>query len=538
MCIQDQGILILAVGASEIFESLDRNMKKRNLYIHLGPAKTGTSAIQKFLMSNEELLSGKGFHYVETLRHEDGGHHPLAWILYHKYSNIYMNILYGIPYVAQRDKLLQDLIYEINNSPAESVILTSEAIPFLSEEAIAELLDLFPNMSVKAILYIRNFREQALSLAAQVIKNQDSINDDRLSNIYAHLEYFYKSYLKCIDVLTKKIGRNNLIFRKYGTRFFKGGNIYEDFLDAMDLSLTDDFVIPEGTQNESLRSCESIYFKDILNRLTLKTPQDILEAQLLAWDKTNDGTKFFLPKDISIKVEQDALNVHRYLLDNYLDPTYIDLFDSTSGLNNSPKYELTYDTFLKMTNHIDSHIVNFKKDLMQSLVNVLDRDYEYELGFRSFDVIFRVLTQNNKPIVLWGCGSIADKLFQKHNSLFTSQTYIVDHNSQKHGHYLFGREIRNPSIINDKQIDTVIITSIAHADEIAIQISESYPSVKCVISLSECITTIQQTIISHLSSEKARPERQPVMKIREISAPPPARPFFLPEHGRVTKRCH
>ena len=48
------------------------------LYLHIGLHKTGTSAIQKFLMSNGQLLAAQGFLYPSLA---DGweNHNNLAW---------------------------------------------------------------------------------------------------------------------------------------------------------------------------------------------------------------------------------------------------------------------------------------------------------------------------------------------------------------------------------------------------------------------------------------------------------------------------
>jgi hypothetical protein len=49
------------------------------LFIHIGTHKTGTSAIQRFFMSNRNALRSRGVHYVETgLRESDFAHYDLA----------------------------------------------------------------------------------------------------------------------------------------------------------------------------------------------------------------------------------------------------------------------------------------------------------------------------------------------------------------------------------------------------------------------------------------------------------------------------
>lgn len=47
---------------------------KKTLYIHAGTHKTGTTAIQKFLSANRDLLAKNGYLYPGT----DQGHHDVA----------------------------------------------------------------------------------------------------------------------------------------------------------------------------------------------------------------------------------------------------------------------------------------------------------------------------------------------------------------------------------------------------------------------------------------------------------------------------
>jgi hypothetical protein len=459
---------------------------KKTLYIHFGTVKTGTTAIQRFLSSNDKILSKHGFHYPGTLRCKDGSHNPLVWILYHKYCKMHLNI-YSQPYVVLQNRLLTDLATEIDSTFEHSILLSSEILYLLSEEAIDEFLSLFDIMTVKAIFYVRDLREVSISLAAQIVKLQESrTNDERISYIYDnHINHFFRCYIRCIQFLERKIGKKNLIFRKYGTEYFKHGNIYDDVLDSIGINITDEFIKPDKLQNESLVYCESVYFKDLLNRLVLRTPQNILVEQLLAWEKSNQGTKFFLPKDTSIKIEKQATKIHKYLLENYLDASYEEFFDREILLNKEAEYKLSHSDFESIFHYLDSRIANFKDDFMESLALALDRTYEYELKRRVFEEMFTSLIQDKKAVALWGCGDISEKLFAKHDFLRGGSFYVIDKNLEKHGAYLGGHEILPQSIINDKGIDTVIITSTRYADEIIKEIIHEYPCVRYIIKLAD-----------------------------------------------------
>jgi hypothetical protein len=405
------------------------------LFLHLGPLKTGSTAIQRFLSSNDATLLKHGLHYIKTLRWKrDGSHNPSIWIFLHKYSQQYPNT-YSIQYVKQQDTFLAALSDEISGLSDYSLVLSSEGIPSPSGEALDELISLFQGRPIKAIVYIRDFYSQALSFAATIVRFQDSLTyDDRLGLIYDnHIKYFQTCYMRCLTALTKATGNDNIIFRPYGMRHFTHGSIYSDIPDALGTNLTDDFIVPDKLQFESLTYCESIYFEDVLNRLTLKTSRDTLEEHLLAWEKLNKGTRFYFPGFIADRPEKDAEELHRFLLTNYLDDTYIDLLTKPKPLVHEAEYSLPYSTFINILDYLDLHIPQFKADFMEAFTKALDRTYAYELQLREFDNTFMDLIRDKKAVALWGCGDIADKLFMRHTFLTHGFFYIIDKNTGKQG---------------------------------------------------------------------------------------------------------
>ena len=276
-----------------------------------------------------------------------------------------------------------------------------------------------------------------------------------------------------------------MIFRKYGMEYFKGGNIYTDFLDSICCELDNNFVVPVEFENISLTCCETIYFKDLLNKLTLKTSQDKLKEQLLFWEPSNKATRFYLPNDITLKIENDSLNIHKYLIDDFLGESFIHFLDKPRSSNVQNEYQLSYADLIKLMDHLDLHIPGFKEDFMQSLVMALDRTYEYELKLRDFENMFITLIDDKRVVALWGYGEVTERLFRKHAFQKELSFYIIDQNSKKHEACVWGHKVLSPSTITEKGIDTVIITSIAHADEIHKEISEQYPTIQNIIKLSD-----------------------------------------------------
>jgi len=122
-------------------------MTKRVCYIHVGPHKTGTTSIQWFLQENraEFLKSGYFVPEGETTR---GAHHALA------------EKLCALEPGEHREPLVAKSIRAITETPAEAIVISSEALEGLLERPkhadvffsrIGEL-----NLEPKLILFPRN----------------------------------------------------------------------------------------------------------------------------------------------------------------------------------------------------------------------------------------------------------------------------------------------------------------------------------------------------------------------------------------------
>lgn len=90
-------------------------VKKRSLYIHVGPAKTGTSAVQGTLRTT----TPPGLSYPKTGQWGDGAHHLLVWAL----AGLKMRGDQSIPEI---DDLLPALVEELDAAPGD-VLISSEA---------------------------------------------------------------------------------------------------------------------------------------------------------------------------------------------------------------------------------------------------------------------------------------------------------------------------------------------------------------------------------------------------------------------------
>ena len=105
----------LPLSAGAVYNS---RVAKRLCYIHIGPYKTGTSAIQSFLLQNRSELLKHGY-LVPGSGTARGAHHPLA------------RKLCGHPLPQHRESIAVKFARQLANTPAEAVIISSEALAAL-----------------------------------------------------------------------------------------------------------------------------------------------------------------------------------------------------------------------------------------------------------------------------------------------------------------------------------------------------------------------------------------------------------------------
>src|SRR5947207_3265666 len=122
-------------------------MTKRVCYIHVGPHKTGTTSIQWFLQENRAELLKHGY-FVPESETKRGAHHALA------------EKLAGMEVGEHREPLVAKSIRALGETPAETIVISSEALEGILESRkhaqvflsrIAEL-----NFEPKLVLFPRN----------------------------------------------------------------------------------------------------------------------------------------------------------------------------------------------------------------------------------------------------------------------------------------------------------------------------------------------------------------------------------------------
>lgn len=246
----------------------------KTLYLHIGTPKTGTSAIQDFLANNAELLDEKGYcykqmpyRYVRGASDKRNGHFLVGKIYDDQYK---------IDKVARRERIKEGMtILEQWFDDYDKVILTDEAIwnsmARKEHEGIIAYVKSFcdeRDIALKVIVYIRSQDDYVESWWRQKIRSGSKMREWEYFIKHLPKKKLITDYYAQISKIAADIGKENLMVRRYEKGSFLGNNqtIFSDFLDAIGLEYTDEYVVTREYVNTSLHNNYG-EIKRILNEL-------------------------------------------------------------------------------------------------------------------------------------------------------------------------------------------------------------------------------------------------------------------------------
>lgn len=197
---------------------------KPTLFLHIGRPKTGSTALQHFLVNNRVLLRQKGVLYPLTGRHQRASH---------LFAYAYAPDMRRAAGLAEMDPdtLWRDLAGEVAQAAPSKVILSSENLWFVDPRRLPE--DLSRDYQVKVIVYIRRQDNViASSFCEEVKREQIDLNADVKSySLYApRLQLL--DYYRMLKPWGLCFGSGNVYVRIYET---VAGNVQEDLCRLLDI---------------------------------------------------------------------------------------------------------------------------------------------------------------------------------------------------------------------------------------------------------------------------------------------------------------
>lgn len=266
----------------DIRKNDSQNLGKKRLYIHIGLPKTGTSAIQNYLVTNYDLLKDKhNLFYPKLGRAGDGSHHNIAWALS---ANPYKELLDD----AKQRELLIELRNEIDSSTCSSALLSSECFAMHSNKAFKEIIA--SNYELHIICYLRRQDDYIESSYSQIVKDvvrkETRSFTEYLNDSLSSLSYF--------EMLQKWEGiaeKENIHIREYDKNSFLNGSIVDDFLSIIGVRLQSSKVIDTKKQLINLSLTPKLtLFKRLLNK-AVKTQDQGLVNLFHSYMQSNPSTE-------------------------------------------------------------------------------------------------------------------------------------------------------------------------------------------------------------------------------------------------------
>ena len=204
-------------------------MSDVQLFLHIGAYKTGSTSIQSFLRSNQDILLANGVDY--PLFPGDPQSHTM---------------LKGA--IRRRDHMMVEACAEALRSSVSSpqvkrVILSSEHFwptPYVQLVELASILNQFFS-AVKVVFYVRNHVDMWISLLSQQAKALRYKTNSPLWGAQAdfigpHIREYGMYYSQVVKSYQQLFGKDSVVVRPYQRSIFKDGDVIKDFISVCSLS--------------------------------------------------------------------------------------------------------------------------------------------------------------------------------------------------------------------------------------------------------------------------------------------------------------
>lgn len=235
------------------------------LYFHIGIAKTGTTAFQRFMTMNEDSLLEAGVLYPKTGR-----------TLYsHAHSDFHFSLRnqeHKGKAASNLDTLVRDIKVEIYKSKVECVVLSCENFAALDAQHIAKFHAAFAEFDTEVIVCLRRQDEFTYAEYAHCVMQKGYVDKP------------YERFGRCdniifYDVLLERwarvFGGVNLKVVLFADDLKRAG-IAKYFLDKIGIPWRDSFVIPQINKSNITPSGEAIEARRAKNAKVAGSQADLL----------------------------------------------------------------------------------------------------------------------------------------------------------------------------------------------------------------------------------------------------------------------
>lgn len=273
----------------------------KQVYLHIGRAKTGTSSIQNYLFdSRDELWNGGVLYPLTGTR--GTSHAPLAYALNPKFRNQF-----------DRQSLKSQLNREMHGF--DTAIVSSEAFQNITD--LSTVAEFFNEYELQLICYLREALDYAQSAYAQRVHATDyagTFDTFVRANFKPRYENMLTSYSRIVSQSTVRL---------YDRTRLKNQDIVDDFLSIVG-------IYPEGSRrlehNKSLGG-NLLYFKRLLNERGLHKLWLYPHLSRLAYSQPRYSAGFCVDGKTSARVRRLLAKENDFLVKMFGEVTFKDFSD-------------------------------------------------------------------------------------------------------------------------------------------------------------------------------------------------------------------
>lgn len=319
-----------------------------NVFIHIGPPKSGTSAIQKWLNEHREYLLTNGVYYPEHEVDENGVSSGNLLSLFSPDEG---------DFVLDKKKLT-DTLEQFSASGAEKLLLSSEFF-FKRMEQLAEQI---PNAIF--VGYLRFPLEVAESSYNQGVKRHAQVNAFGLPATPRAYQ------LEILSRLINKIGKERFILRPYHQACFKGNSILNDFLSLFN-------VVPINVSSRKVNTSytlEGLEFKRWFNQLNLGSLQEDMDRFLQREQSGTQSYSFVPPKIFEAFKSEFVTQMRTFCEQNSVENTAM-FIQQCEQSEQKPKVKqfIDIETFTRMlSNFIE------QPGVLNKMISSYENDWKYQ----------------------------------------------------------------------------------------------------------------------------------------------------------------
>lgn len=311
------------------------------LVVHAGTPKTGTKALQSFLVRNTKTLAEQGVRYLESGRHSER----------HKRLNLSHSALVKLLQIESGREPWKDLRTEVGRSTCHTNVMSAEGFWFSDPARL--YAELPKSQPVRLVVYLRRQDQYLQSLWKQAVVGGRRHSFDE----WRRRKPANGDYLSTVEKWADLFGPDSVVVRPYA----KAGrqvNTVEDFCEILGVSGSFD---TENTGRNPSPRRELAYLLRAINNanLDLYIDRHRLYRAIIARSEGYVRTCDMLSYAQSVALMEAYAEGNRILSEKYYRGSEGSLFPALSPFESEASWDAESEQFRQLTTDVVEVLVDF-----------------------------------------------------------------------------------------------------------------------------------------------------------------------------------